>query len=92
MIYNQEDQLEQKEEGKGSSESSGKGLKAYAVLTALGFEIVIYVLIAVFLGQWLESKKNLNGLAVAGCIFIVTAFWIYRVISTLNSLDKDDTK
>lgn len=71
-------------------ETAGKAGKTYAKLTSLGFEIVLYVVLAVFAGQWIETKVDLNGLGVAIFIFLAMGFWIYRVITTLNELDKND--
>ncbi len=67
-------------------------MNAYAKLTSLGFEIVVYVIIAIYLGQWLETKLDLRGLGVAIFIFLATGLWIYRVITTLNQLDKEEPK
>lgn len=72
------------------AQTAGNAGKTYAKLTALGFEIVLYVVLAVFAGQWLETKVNLNGLGVAIFIFLAMGLWIYRVILTLNQIDKNN--
>lgn len=72
------------------AETAGKAGKTYAKLTSLGFEIVLYVVLAVFAGQWVDSKVDLNGLGIAIFIFLAMGLWIYRVITTLNELDKSD--
>jgi hypothetical protein len=89
LSINQEDLLGQKEED-SELKKSGHALKTYARLTSLGFELVALVLLALFINKQTETQLNLNGLGPALFLFLAMGIWIYRIIVTLNKIDKEE--
>jgi F0F1-type ATP synthase assembly protein I len=65
-----------------------------AILISMGFEIIGVVLVAVYVGQWLDDKYHLGGLGLVGLIVIGFVGWLTHVLVAVRSLDdsKSDQK
>lgn len=70
-----------------NSPNEKKGMQAYAVLTALAFELVILVVFGIFLGRFLDQKIGMKGLATAAMIFLALAIWLVLLLRSLKKLE-----
>lgn len=50
------------------------------------------VIIALVINKAVEKQIDLNGFGIPIFLFLAMGIWIYRVITTLNSLEKDENK
>jgi hypothetical protein len=53
---------------------------------------VALVLLALFVSNQVEKKVDLNGLGPALFLFIAMGIWIYRILVTLNAIEKEEKK
>lgn len=80
-------QTEQQAQNKKSNE---KGMRAYGILTAIGLELIVLVVVAYFIGQWLDKTLGFKGIFMAGLIFVAFGLWIYLLIRALNKIENHD--
>lgn len=64
--------------------------KTYGLLSAVAMELIILVVMALFVGRWLDKNYSLMGLATPGLIFLAMGLWIYILLRTLAKLDKEE--
>lgn len=64
------------------------------LFAGIGFELVGLIMAAVFLGQWVDKKWNLNGLGIAGLCFIALIGWLVHLFVLLKQFTRhaDDDK
>ena len=62
-----------------------------AILMSMGFEIIGVVIFAIYLGRYLDSRFDLNGLGTAGAIAIGFVGWLTHVIIVTKSLTSSDS-
>lgn len=62
-------------------------MQKYLVFMSMGFELIGSVLIAIYLGKYLEEKFNLSNLVTVGLIFIFIGAWITHIVYMLKKLN-----
>ena len=58
------------------------------MLSGLGFELIVLILLALYVGKKLSGVIDFKGMESAVLIFFAMGIWIYRVVITLNKLEK----
>lgn len=58
-----------------------------AVLISMGFEIVGIVLVAIYVGGFLDEKYALAGMGVAGSVIVGFIGWLTHIIMVLRTLE-----
>lgn len=59
-----------------------------AILISMGFEIIGIVLVAVYVGGYLDEKYSWDGMGVVGAIAIGFAGWLTHLLVAVKDLDK----
>lgn len=67
-----------------------KSYRAYGILTGLAIELVVFIVISIFVGQWIDKKLNTRGLATLGLMFVSFGVWVYMLLRALSNLDKQE--
>lgn len=67
-----------------------KNYRAYGLLTALAVELVVFIVVSIFIGSWIDKKLNLPGLATLGLMLISFGVWVVILIRALEKLDKKE--
>jgi len=60
------------------------------VFVGIGFELVAFILAAIFIGGFVENKYPSDGLWHAGFIILAFILWIIQVIVMLKKMMKDE--
>lgn len=67
-----------------------------AMMLSMGFEIVGIILVAVYLGGWLDQKYGWGGMGLVAAIVVGFIGWLTHVIVLMRALeqseDSGDTK
>jgi F0F1-type ATP synthase assembly protein I len=58
----------------------------------MGFEIIGVVIVAMYVGQWLDEKYHLGGLGLVGMIVIGFIGWLTHVLVAVRGFDAADKK
>lgn len=57
---------------------------------SIGFEIVGLILVAVYLGAYLDEKYQLKGLGTGGMVIVALTGWLVRIILMLKKIQSDE--
>lgn len=61
-----------------------------AILISMGFEIIGVVVVAVYVGQWLDQKYGWGGLGMVGLITLGFAGWLVHLLAAVKDLDRSE--
>lgn len=53
----------------------------------MGFEVVGVVLVCFFIGQWIDTHWQLNGIASAAGPFVGIGLWIFHLLMVQKKLE-----
>ncbi len=68
---------------------SSKRKSGFGVYLAMGVELTVSIVISSFLGAWVDSKLNLNGVSVLILIVVSLTIWFLRLFQLAkNDSDK----
>lgn len=61
-----------------------------AVFISMGFEIIGIVIVAIYVGGWLDKTYELGGLGTAGAIMIGFIGWLCHLYVAARAVDKEE--
>jgi F0F1-type ATP synthase assembly protein I len=61
----------------------------YLVFTAVGFELIGIIVVAILTGQELDKRYDLKGMGMVGLSMLGLAGWIYHVVMLAKTLEKN---
>lgn len=63
-----------------------------AAFISIGFEIIGILLIAAWLGSWLDTAYELKGMGTAGLVILGLVGWLVHLLYMLKDLDNDQSE
>lgn len=60
------------------------------MMLSMGFEIVGVIVVAVYLGGWLDEKYSWGGLGLVGAIVVGFAGWFTHVLVIMRNLEQSE--
>lgn len=61
----------------------------YLVFIGIGVELFAYTMTSVFIGRYIDDYFSTKGICTALLVLIFGAFWFYRILRVLKSLNQD---
>lgn len=63
-------------------------MNKYLVFAGVGFELIGFIVVSVYLGEYLETKYPTKGLWVAGLILLSLVGWMIHLMYMLKNANK----
>ena len=60
----------------------------YLVFVGIGIELVGIMMACLLIGQWLDQKYDLKGLAMVGLSVMGLAGWLVQIVKLTQKMDK----
>jgi hypothetical protein len=60
------------------------------MMLSMGFEIVGVILVAIYLGSWLDEKYSWGGLGLVGSFVVGFVGWLTHVLVIIRNLEQSE--
>ena len=66
--------------------------RKYVVFAGMGFELVGFMIVALYLGQEIDERYGTNGLAIAGLSMAALVAWMWHLIVLTKNVSKTNQR